>query len=310
MTSGGAQAGPRLPEGFTWRPASTADVDAVTGLIAACELDLDGVAEIDRGDVAMDFGRVGFDLARDCVLVHEEDELVAWAEVHRTKAEADVHPSRRGHGIGAALLRWTEVRALEQGARVVSQTVTDANVAAAELFRRSGYAPTETAWLLQIRFDEGPPPASTPPQGIRIRAFERGVDEPAVYRLIEDAFAEWPGRTPQTFEEWVRGFPSHPSFAPEASPLAFDGNELVGAILYLDYEGSDEGWVQQLATKTTHRRRGIGRALLHHAFQSAYARGKRACGLSTNSSTGALGLYERVGMHVRRSYTRYEKDLT
>ena len=32
-------------------------------------------------------------------------------------------------------------------------------------------------------------------------------------------------------------------------------------------------------------------------------------GLSTNSYTGALGMYERVGMRVRRSYTRYAKSL-
>jgi hypothetical protein len=41
----------------------------------------------------------------------------------------------------------------------------------------------------------------------------------------------------------------------------------------------------------------------------AYAAGKPACGLSTNSLTGALSLYEKVGMHVRRSYTRWAKTL-
>ncbi len=298
-----------IPDGLTSRPATPDDIGTITELIAACELDLDGVAEIDPGDVEMSFGRAGYDPARDCVLVLDGAELVGWADIHGGRAEADVRPSHRGRGLGTALLAWTEWRALETGQAVADQVVGDANLPASELFRRSGYEPTETAWLLQIRFDDGPPPAPSPPEGITIRPFERGTDEPNVYRVVEDAFNEWPGRTPQSFDEWLTDFPSHPSFAPALSPLAFDGDELVGAIVYLDYPDSDEGWVQQLATKATHRHRGIARALLHQAFATAYTSGKPACGLSTNSSTGALSLYERVGMQVRRSYTRWSKTL-
>ncbi|HSD48292.1 MAG TPA: GNAT family N-acetyltransferase [Actinomycetota bacterium] len=298
-----------FPDGLTSRPADRDDVAAITELIAACELDLDGEAEIDPGDVEMSFGRAGYDPALDCVLVHEGDRLVGWAEVCGTRAEADTRPSDRGRGIGTALLRWTEDRAPQTGQPSVDQMVTDANVAAAELFRRNGYGPTETAWLLQIRFDEGPPPEPSPPEGITIRPFERGRDERAAYRVIEYAFDEWIDRTPQSFEEWVSQFPAHPAFAPDLSPLAFEGDDLVGAITYLDYPDTDEGWVQQLATKAPYRHRGIARALLHTAFGSAYASGKRACGLSTNLRTGALSLYEKVGMHVRRSYTRWSKPL-
>lgn len=302
-------AGLRLPVGLTSRAATRADVDAITELIAACELDLDGVAEIDPGDVEMSFGRAGYDVARDCRIVLEGDALVGWADVHGTRAEADVRPSHRGRGLGLSLLAWTEGRAREAGQAMVGQMVTDANLAAADLFRRNGYEPTETAWLLQIRFDDRPPPSPAPPEGITIRTYRPGRDDRAVYQVIEDAFGEWPGRSPQPFEDWAAQWVSHPSFAPDLSPLAFEGDELVGAIVYLDYANGDEGWVQQLATKATHRHRGIARALLHHAFGSAYASGKPACGLSTNSNTGALGLYEKVGMRVRRSYTRWSKTL-
>jgi len=302
-------AGLHLPDGLTSRAATVDDVDAITDLIAACELDLDGVAEIDRGDVEVSFGRAGYDAGRDCVLVLDRQELVGWAEVHRTRAEADVRPSHRGRSIGAALLRWSEARAHETGQPSADQMVSDANVAAAGLLRRNGYTPTETAWILQTRFDDGPPPVPDAPPGIAIRPYEPGRDDAAAYRVIEDAFNEWPGRTPTTFEEWRREFPTHPAFAAERSPLAFDGDELVGTALYLDYPGSEEAWVTGLATRATHRHRGIARALLHTTFRSAYASGKRACGLSTSSASGALGLYEKVGMRVRRSYTRWSKAL-
>ncbi len=297
------------PDGPTWRAATPRDVAAITDLIAACELDVDGMAEIDPGDVQMSFGRIGFDASVDCVLALDGDELVGRAELYRTHAEVDVRPTHRGRGIGTELLRWTERRARETGRTVVDQTVSDANVAAAALLRANAYEATETAWLLQIRFDDGPPPPSGPPPGITLRRFEPGSDEPTAHRVIEDAFDEWPGRTPQTFEEWERLVPAHPAFSPTRSFLAFDGDACVGAALHLDYEGSEEGWVQQLATAATHRHRGIARALLHAAFAAAYEGGKTACGLSTSSKTGALGLYERVGMRVRRSYTRWSKTL-
>ncbi len=299
---------PGLPHGLTCRPATLADVEAVAELIAACELEDDGVAEIDLGDVATAFRREGFDPGRDCLLVHDGSLLVGWAEVHGTRAEAGVRPSHRGRGIGSALLGWTEARARAAARAVVHQTVTDANAGAAALLEGNGYGPTDRAWILQLRFD-GPPPPPEPPPGVEIRPFRGGVDEPAAYRVIEDAFSEWPGRPPETFEEWLSQWPSHPAFAPELSPLAFEGDELVGVALYLDYPDADEGWVQQLATKASHRRRGIARALLQQAFVNAYARGRSACGLSTTSSTGALGLYEKVGMRIRRSYTRWSKPL-
>jgi hypothetical protein len=41
----------------------------------------------------------------------------------------------------------------------------------------------------------------------------------------------------------------------------------------------------------------------------SWDQGKRALEVSTDSRTGALGLYERVGMSVTLSYTNYAKDL-
>ena len=92
------------------RPATAADADAIFELVAACELDADGVAEIGVDDI-IGFGRQGFDPTLDSLLVLEGDELVAYAEIYRGRGEGDVRPSHRGRGIGAALLGWIERRA-------------------------------------------------------------------------------------------------------------------------------------------------------------------------------------------------------
>src|SRR5438477_334822 len=81
-------------------------------------------------------------------------------------------------------------------------------------------------------------------------------------------------------------------------------DRVVGAALALD-SGGDDGFVHQLAVHRDYRHRGIARALLHQAFVGFARVGRRSCTLSTNSYTGALSLYERVGMRIRRSYTHY-----
>ena len=297
----------QLPDGLTWRTATREDAPAILRLIEIAEEHYDGVVEVDAADVESEFQRIGFDLERDCVLVFDSDEAVAWCDVYRGRAEGDVRPSHQRRGIGTALLRWSEAQALERGDAKVTQAITDNNPDARELFLGNGYAPSETAWILQIAFD-GRAPEHPVPEGISIRPYT-DADARDVHRVIDDAFSEWEGRDPMPFDEWRVFITDHKAFSPSLSRLAFDGAELVGATLSFDYDIADEGWIQQLATKATHRHRGIARALLYETFRAFSERGQPACGLSTESRTGALSLYEKVGMHVRRSYTKYTKPL-
>jgi mycothiol synthase len=296
-----------LPPGFSSRPATAADARAIFELIAACEADADGVAEVDEHDVTVAFGRHGFDPALDTQLVFEDGELVGWADLYRGRGNGDVRPTHRGRGIGAALLEWIERRAQELGDAEVGQSKTDANLGARNLFLARGFEPSFVSWIIRIAFEE-PPPAPEPISGIEIRPY-RPSDAGDVHRVVDDAFSEWPGRDPEPYEVWASDVLVHPKFAPETSPLAFDGDELVGAILAADFPELGEGWIAQLATKASHRRRGIGQALLRTTFGWFFERGRRVAGVSTDSRTGALGLYERVGMRVQRQYTRYTKHL-
>lgn len=295
-----------LPGGFEWRSATAVDADAVYGLIAACELHDDGVVEVDRHDITVGFERHGFDPDLDTLLVFEGEDLAAGAELYRGRAEADVRPMHRGRGVGAALLSWIEARAAALGEPAVGQTKTDTNTGARELFITSGYEPSWTSWIIRIEL-AGPPEPPDVPAGISIRPYERS-DARLVHVVIDDAFSEWPGRNPEPYEVWAPQVLAHPAFEPALSPLAFDGEELVGAVLSMDFP--EEGWIQQVATKATHRRRGIAQALLRTAFGGFYSRGRPMAGVSTDSRTGALGLYEKVGMRVVRRYTRYTKHLS
>ncbi|MGW1164518.1 GNAT family N-acetyltransferase [Streptomyces sp. NPDC001153] len=311
MTSAGApEAGlrpERLPAGYRWRPATTADVEAVHGLVTACERVLHGRAVTGADRITAELTLPGLRPEDDTLLVHDGTGAPAgYGWVKGRRARVHVHPGHRGRGLGGALLAWTETRARRAGSDRLAQTVPDADGAATALLRAGGYSRLVTEWLLEIALP-GEPEVPDPPAGVTVRPFRHG-DERAAYQLTEDAFDEWQPRR-KSYAEWARHTVERATFLPAASPLAFAGGELVGAVLSLEVPGHDEGYVERVAVRRDHRDRGIARALLCEAFRTFHRRGRPACTLWTHSGTGALSLYERLGMTVRHSTTVYGKPL-
>lgn len=297
-----------LPAPYTARALRPDDAPAVTSLMAAYEGRLLGEALVDLEDVQADWQRPSTDLAALSVGVLDGRRLVAFAALSPDqRCEACVHPDHWGRGLGAALARWSCRVARERGLAGVGQTIPDADGAAGELLGRLGHEPTYTAWLLAM-----PPglavPAVTLPAGYRLRDLMPGEDERAAYRVIEDAFNEWPDRQPQGFDDWAADNVRRPGFQPWQLRLAVGpADQVVGAcVLVLS---GPCGWVSQLAVQGAHRGRGLAQALLADAFAAARACGSPRAELSTDSRTGALGLYERLGMQVQSSFTHWAKRL-
>jgi len=300
-----------FPPGLTVRGATYSDIPSVAALLGASEEFDAGEPSVTVEDVESEWMLPGFDPANDVLLVFDRDRVVASAEVPGWRAEATVHPDARERGIGTAILQWIERRAVERaraGTDVrVGQTVVDTAVDAISLFVRHGYTPRHTSWVLRLPDDitiEHPPL----PRGVAIRPFDPGSEEEQVYRVVEDAFNEWPTREPSTYAEWQSGVTGRSDFDPTLLFVAAIGDDVIGASFGIEYE--DEGWVQQLAVRRDHRNQGIAKALLHTTFDEFRRRGSPAVGVSTDSRTGALDLYLDVGMVVRASYTHYSKILS
>lgn len=297
----------RLPAGYRGRPATTADVGAIHRLVAAYEHEVYGRAVTGADRITAELTLPGLRPEDDTVLVHDGAGTPAgYGWVKGRRARVHVHPGHRGRGLGGALLAWTESRARCAGGDRLAQTVPDGDGAAAALLRAGGYSRLVTEWLLQIPLPHEPE-VPDPPAGITVRPFRPG-DEQAAYRLTEDAFDEWQPRR-KSYPEWARHTVERATFLPAASPLAFAGGRLVGAVLSLDVPGHDEGYVERVAVRRDHRDRGIARTLLREAFRTFHRLGRPACTLWTHSGTGALSLYERLGMTVRLSTTVYGKPL-
>jgi GNAT superfamily N-acetyltransferase len=294
-------------EGLTTAPLTRQDSAAVAHVWRASELHDDGEAMFTEEDFVVACERPSMDLERHTIGVRDGDELVALAMLFGERSVfAHVHPSHRGRGIGAWLLRWTEDAARAVGHDRVSQTVSENEHAARALLEAAGYEPSWEDWLFRIELDREPDPPRLP-AGYALREFVRGRDDRAVYEVVDKAFAEWPDHEPETFEDWAAGTFLREGFVPELIATVVQGEAIVGAAVML--READDLFVAQLAVARPHRGRGLARALLVQSFATAWRAGLRGVELGTDSRTGARGLYEHVGMRVKRTFREYQKAL-
>ena len=214
-------------------------------------------------------------------------------------------PDVRGRGIGTSLRRWAVARARERGNDRLGQTIEDTRTDVAATLRLAGFTPRHTSWILQMDHATQPPTVE-PPGGLAIRAIQMPNEEDRTLEMFETAFSEFADRLPTPLDDWRTSVTRREWFVPDDLIVAVDGDRVVGGAFLID---SDEIWIDKLAVAATHRHRGIARALLGTAFRRSFDRGYDHTSLSTDSRSGALTLYDRVGMRVTRSFTNWAIDL-
>jgi GNAT superfamily N-acetyltransferase len=149
------------------------------------------------------------------------------------------------------------------------------------------------------------------PDGIRLRTFEPG-DERVVYEAHQETFEDLWDHVSMPYDRWAHWFLSADGHHPDLWFLAFEHEQLTGLELCApDHDQPRVGWVHILGVRRPWRSRGLGRALLLHAFWEFRRRGfeRVLLGVDAESPTGANKLYERVGMRVLHRYDEYVKDL-
>ncbi len=295
--------------GLVARPPAWDDLTGVTQVVAADERHLHGVVDIDEEDIRADWNRPSFDPEASArVIVDDAGVAVAYAEVYPERQWVHVHPHWHGRGVGGALLDWAEARAREIGADRAQQTVPDADTAAIELLRSRGYEPRWETWLFQVDVTEAATPRPLP-DGVTARHLDRDRDAAEVHDLIERSFSEWPDRDEgMSFEDWRAAFLDRDDVDPGLCWVLEADGGIIGIALSLVFE--DEGFIEQLAVDAGWRGRGLGGALLELSFAGYRDAGLRTAGLSTESRTGARGLYQHVGMQVIRSFKRWARPLS
>ena len=284
---------------------------AVDALIERGEMYDLGRREYTVHDVEADWALKTFEPERDAYVVECDEEIVAYAQVMERSPSwydgwGEVDPKHRGLGLGSHLVSWQEHRALQPEGPMWLHLIANAEYNDARaLYVGRGYSPVRRFWTMERALDGEQLPAPLP--GIEVRAPDE--DEFAtVHRVLTEAFRQHYGFRERTWEEFSGYFLEGPRSDPSQWLVALDGGRAVGALICTLY---DEGWIDSLGVLAEARGRGIAKHLLRRAFAQIEATGLRVAALAvdTENVTGAVGLYESVGMRARIAYEHYRKVL-
>ena len=305
-----------LPEGYEIRPAALDDLGAVAEIMQAADADVTGGSDLDADMIRDLWSSPSIDLALDAWVVMTGDAVVAYAHVQedgdaRLKGWGDVHPAHRDRGIGSVLLDRAEARASERFAAVpvgaLDLAIADGNDEAVALMRSRGFAYARSFRHMQIELEGRSVDPGETPDGIQIRGIEPERDLPEIHAIFVDAFRDEWGYREVSFEEWKSNEVDTPSFDPGFWFIAEDESDPVGAVSGLVW--GELGWVGELGVRKPWRGRGIAAALLRRSFSTFGTRGLNRVRLNVDAEnpTGAVALYERVGMRKVRGWDIYEK---
>lgn len=310
--------GAAIPSGYAAEPARWEDLADVAALMAAVDRADYGEVVFGEDFVRGEWERSRFDLTTDSVLVRDAGGIaVAFAEAFDEDVPevlegfGVVHPEHRGRGLGSAIVTAQETRGRLQAARTgapvrLHTAVAAPDVAAQPLLESRGFRPVRSFFHMEISTEDvGEPPP--PPTGVGIRPYEQPGDDSVLHHVLMDSFRGQWGHHDLTLDAWKESQPGW--MDPSLTFLATADDQVVACVI--GSELGEEGWVSQLAVLPAWRGRGIGPFLLRSAFAAFRRRGytRVLLNVDTDNEAGAVRVYERAGMHARRRWDLYEKEI-
>jgi mycothiol synthase len=314
-----------LLPGFRMRPPQDDDADEVATFANEECVGFLGVPTIDADWLRGRWTAPAVDRERDVAVVQSPDgEVCAFLSVEAEPPFTEIFalgivaPAFHGLGLGDAIVSENERRArrfealADPNARVVvhAGALADEPKVSALLSSR-GYREVRRFELRRVDFTGRPPPPREV-EGIRVRGFHAGEAQ-QLYEAHVEAFADHWGAGEETYEDFRHHNLEAPEYDPALWLLAWDGETLAGYLGAHEHSREDPslGYIALLGVRRPYRRRGLGEALLLHAFGVLHARGRRGVDLhvDADSVTGATQLYERVGMNAHPRFATWEKEL-
>jgi mycothiol synthase len=279
--------------------------------------------------VANDFAHPeGLDPGRDAFIAELDGRVVAAGEVrylmrddrHTYMLGGAVHPDVRRLGIGSALLARLEERARERAAALpggpvfLDSWMPDQNEGFAALIQGAGYTASRHFFEM-VKADLGAVDEPSLPSGLELRPVVM-ADLRQVFDAEGEAFQDHWGHFEWTDEMFTRML-TEPDLDIDLWRVAWDGDEVAGVVSTWIIVGENEalglrrGWLDHVSVRRPWRRRGVAAALILSACIALRERGmtEAALGVDSDSLTGALGLYERLGFRTIRRATTWRRTL-
>ena len=256
-------------------------------------------------------------LERDTAVVERDGAIVATLTSHRDPAspgaalssEGAVDPAMRGQGLGTWLVDRLDSLVADHADELpftVRALAPSADAAASELLTARRFAHVRVSHEMAIELGSSPRASSSTP-GVSLRTFEKGRDERTVWETHETAFVDHFGFTPAPYESWAETWYGADDWDPSHVVLAEIDGQAVGHIAWVDAD--PDGYIIDVSVLPPFRGRGIAKALLARVFDDIAAAGKARATLTVDAenATGAVGLYEAVGMLPYRAWHVFER---
>ncbi len=232
--------------------------------------------------------------------------------LHRARGTGRVHPDFRRQGIGTRLLELADAQFVERSQSLVDpakplsvqRLAMRTNPGDIALMEATGH--THLRSFFQMEKDLTSSDALSPQElreGLELRPFEIERDAFAVYEAQGEAFRDhFNSFGDESFESWRKDMVEYPRFDPALWLLLWDGDQLAAASLndIPSRHNFQVGYVDSLFVRRPWRKRGLATALLHESFALFVARGlhKAALGVDAQNRSGALKIYENVGLQI------------
>jgi ribosomal protein S18 acetylase RimI-like enzyme len=308
-----------LPDGYAARPATLDDVSAVCALVIAVDVEEYGEPDYEEADVRDDWARERFDLARDSWVVEGPDKNVAgyataWSKLPHELVHADVYAAPGGPDLYPWLVdavsrrSATHATAAAAGGTRTHVFNSEPNARRAAALTDAGYGVVRVFRRMVADLD-APPTTPAPINGVTIRAVTPD-DLRTCWEVQQESFADHFDFVPDSYETWRGHFVDTETYRPEYWWLAAIDGVPAGVLVGQRHE--ENGWVKTVGTSRAARGRGVGTALLLTAFHAFRDDGCPRVGLGVDSDnvTGAMALYERIGMRAEQRYDCYERTFT
>ena len=316
---------------FECRPIDRGQLRAWAALHAAIEAVDHQEEHVSEQDLLELFDEPDTDFPRGSVAVYDGDLMIAFGvlfartaaePVHEMRLSGGVHPGYRRRGAGTELLNWAERAAgpLHEerfGGQPLSVDglYLARNSARGRVVRRARLPAVAVIPAHVLRPDRRPRRRARyqPESASSASPPDRSEDARLVHN---EAFRDHWGSTDFTGEGW-RHFIGCQAFRPAYSFLAYEGAEPLGLVLGHEYDsharatGRRELHVPTVGTRRAGRNRGIATALLTASLRAARSDGLVSASLSVDSDspTGAVGLYERVGFSTQDTWIVTRKPM-
>lgn len=287
------------------RPFVDADAPAVAALISAEEERLYGrPGRLTGADILMFMQYI-----KEAWVWEEGGRIVAGAQygVHGDAANIRGVVADRGRGLGTDIVERGEAFARAEDVQKIHVGAAEPDAAARALFESRGYREVRRFYEMAIELTEEPAPAVVP-SGLVVDELREDEYE-AFWGALNEAFAEHWEWHPTPFAEWFER--RQGQHRDEHGPVWFvvrDGDELA-AVTRNDVSVAGGGYVGAIGVRPAWRGKGLAKALLQRTFTEFWRRGTTRVTLDVDSqnATGAVSLYERVGMHVESCGVAFEK---